>query len=338
MADSPPYTITPRILTRIEEIGEAIGQAEATGAVRDLRLRRINRIRTIRGSLAIEGNTLSEQQIATILDGKPVAGPLRDLQEVRNAIAAYDRYPNWDPANEGDLLAAHEILMAGLLRAPGRYRSGPVAVMGQGEVDHIGPPARRVPRLMGNLLSWVGATDEHPLVASSVFHYEFEFVHPFEDGNGRLGRLWQTLILTRWKPLFGAIPVESLVHSRQNDYYEAIRRSSQAGESSLFIEFMLGVILEALHSVSSGDQVSDQVSDQVARLLVSLRAGPKAASALMAEMRLSHRPSFRKSYLRPAMSSGLVEMTRPDAPRAKNQKYRLTRRGRDALLEISGSG
>ena len=248
--DPPPYTITPTILARIEEIGEAIGRAQATGAERDLRLRRINRIRTIHGSLAIEGNILGEEQIATILDGKPVAAPPRDLQEVRNAIAAYDRYAKWDPANERDLLAAHETLMAGLLRAPGRYRSGPVVVMGEGEVEHIGPPARRVPGLMGDLLGWVGATDEHPLVASSVFHYEFEFIHPFEDGNGRLGRLWQTLMLTRWRALFAAIPVESLVHARQHAYYEAIRRSSAAGASTAFIEFMLGVILEAARSVT----------------------------------------------------------------------------------------
>ena len=337
MADSPPYAITPAILARIEEIGEAIGRAEAMGAIRDLRLRRINRIRTIRGSLAIEGNTLSEEQISTILDGKPVAGPLRDLQEARNAIAAYDRYMRWDPANEDDLLAAHAILMAGLLRSPGRYRSGPIAVMGRGEVDHIGPPARRVPRLMGDLLAWVGATDEHPLVTSSVFHYEFEFVHPFEDGNGRLGRLGQTLILTRWKALFDGIPVESLVHARQSGYYAAIRQSSEAGESTPFIEFMLGVILAALRSASSSDHVSDYVSDHVARLLASLNTGPKAAVALMAELHLSHRPSFRKNYLHPAMSSGLVEMTRPDSPRARNQKYRLTPRGRDALLRIAGS-
>jgi Fic family protein len=322
--DPPPYTITPAILSRIEEIGEAIGRARATGAVRDLRLRRINRIRSIRGSLAIEGNTLSEEQIATILDGKPVAAPPRDLQEVRNAIAAYDRYSKWDPANERDLLTAHEILMAGLLRSPGRYRSGPVAVMSEGEVDHIGPPARRVPRLMGNLLGWIGATDEHPLVASSVFHYEFEFIHSFEDGNGRMGRLWQTLILTRWKPLFAHIPVESLVYARQGDYYQAIRQSSAAGESTPFIAFMLKIILAALQTPTA----SDQVSDQVARLLAILRTGPKTAAELLAALGLSHRPTFRKNYLRPALSAGLVEMTRPESPTAKNQQYRLAVRGR----------
>ena len=318
--EKPPYTIAPDILFRIEEIGEAIGRA--TGIVQDLRLRRINRILTVRGSLAIEGNILSEEQVSTILDGKPVVAPLRDIQEARNAIKAYDQYQQWDPASEADLLSAHEVLMSGLLDAPGHYRRAGIGVMGGGVVQHIGPSARRVPQLMANLLAWLGSTDEHPLIASSVFHYEFEFIHPFEDGNGRMGRLWQTLILTRWKPLFAHIPVESLVHARQGDYYQAIRQSSAEGESTPFIAFMLKIILDAL-----SDQVGDQVSDQVARLLAVLRSGPKTAVELMAALGLAHRPTFRKNYLRPALAAGLVEMTRPESPTAKNQQYRLAVRG-----------
>ena len=162
----PPYSITATILARAEEIGEAIGRAEAAAVAQDLRLRRVNRVRTIRGSLAIEGNRLSEDQISTILDGKPVVGPLRDIQEARNAIEACDHYQEWDPTNESHLLRAHEILMRALLDAPGRYRAAPVAVMGGDEVQHIGPPADRVPGLVANLLEWLGSTDEHPLVAS----------------------------------------------------------------------------------------------------------------------------------------------------------------------------
>ena len=330
MIEKPPYRITPDMLSRVEQIGEAIGRAEAAGVSQDLRLRRINRIRTIHGSLAIEGNTLSEEEIATILDGKPIAAPLRDIQEVRNAIRAYDQYQQLHPASKTDLLRAHELLMTGLLDAPGHYRRGQVSVMGQGQIHLIGPPARRVPQLMTNLLAWLDSTDEHPLVASSVFHYEFEFIHPFEDGNGRMGRLWQTLILTRWKPLFAHIPVESLIHVKQEDYYEAIRRSSAQGESTPFIAFMLGILLEALRI----DQGDDQVSDQVARLLAALRKGPKTAAELMAETGLSHRPTFRNNYIRPAMSAGLVEMTRPESPTAKNQKYRLTARGKKTYEEV----
>ena len=314
----PPYSITSRILARAEEIGEAIGKAEAVGVAQDLRMRRINRIRSIRGSLAIEGNRLSEDQIGTILDGKPVVGPLRDIQEARNAIEAYDRYQEWDPTNESHLLRAHEILMRALLDAPGRYRASRVVVMGDDEVQHIGPPAHRVPGLMANLLEWLGGTEEHPLVASSVFHYEFEFIHAFEDGNGRMGRLWQTLILTRWNPLFAAVPVESLIHASQGDYYRAIRESSAQGESTKFVEFMLGTILAAFQT--------PQVTPQVGRLL-SVLQGSMSRRQIQAALGLRDRKSLRQRYLHPALRSGYIEMTRPDAPSAANQRYRLTELG-----------
>ena len=327
---TPPYTITSTILDLAERIGEAIGRAEGAAVRASLRLRRINRIRTIQGSLAIEGNTFTEEQISTILEGKPVVAPLREVQEVRNAIKAYELFPQWNPASETDLLSAHEMLMAGLLDAPGHYRRGGVAVTGAGELQHIGPPASRVPHLMSNLLSWLGRTGEHPLIASLVFHYKFEFIHPFEDGNGRMGRLWQTLILTRWKPLFADVPVESLVHARQGEYYDAIRESTAKGESTPFVVFLLEAILEAVRDVNTTDQAGDQVTDQVARLLAGLRDSPKAAIELMAILGLSHRPTFRNNYIRPALSAGLIEMTHPESPTARNQKYRLTARGRAA--------
>ncbi len=321
----PPYRITPDILTRVAQIAEAVGRAEASGLSRDLRLRRINRIRTIQGSLAIEGNILSEEQIATILDGKPVVAPLRDVQEARNAIQAYDRYEQWDAASETDLLSAHETLMRGLLDAPGCYRRGGVAVMGQDRVHHVGPPAGQVPRLMADLLSWIGSTADHPLVTSSVFHYEFEFIHPFEDGNGRLGRLWQTLVLTRWKPLFAHVSVESLVRARQGDYYEAIRRSSADGESTAFVAFMLETILAAVRT----PQVALQVAPQVARLL-SVLDGEMSLREILHALGLRDRKWLRQRYLLPALQGGYVEMTRPDAPSARTQMYRLTPLGRQA--------
>lgn len=325
---TPPYTITSSIVDLVERIGEAIGRVEEVSGRADLRLRRANRIRSIRGSLAIEGNTLTEEQISTILDGEPVVASLREIQEVRNAIKVYEKFTQWNPANQTDLLKAHEMLMVGLLDAPGHYRRGGIAVAGAGEVHHIGPPASRVPHLMSDLLSWLENTEEHPLIASSVFHYEFEFIHPFEDGNGRMGRLWQNLILTRWKPLFADVPVESLVHARQSEYYEAIRESSAKGESTRFIVFMLEAILEAAGDFISTDQESDHVTDQVARLLAELRNGPKTAVELMTALGLSHRPTFRNNYIRLALDAGLVEMTRPEAPTARNQKYRLTARGK----------
>ena len=211
MNEAPPYRITPEIVSLIERIGEGIGRAEAAGVAQDLRLRRINHIRTIQGSLAIEGNTLSERQVATLLDGKPVVAPLREIQEARNAIKAYDRYEGWAPDSRSDLLSAHHVLMAGLLDAPGRYRRGEVMVGGEG-VQHIGLPAARVPELMANLLQWIGSTEEHPL------------------------------ILTRWRDLFAHLPVESMVHAHQSAYYDVIRQNSAAGESTTFIAFMLEII------------------------------------------------------------------------------------------------
>ena len=329
MTERPPHSITPDMVSRVAQIGEAIGRAEAAGVAQDLRLRRINRIRTIQGSLAIEGNVLSEEQIATILDGKPVVAPLRDVQEARNAIEAYEQFERWDPASETDLLRAHGVLMAGLLDAPGRYRRGGVAVMGQGRVHHVDPSARRVPTLMAELLAWLGSTDEHPLVASSVFHYEFEFIHPFEDGNGRLGRLWQTLILTRWKPLFALVPVESLVRARQGEYYQAIRQSSDEGESTPFVAFMLDTILAAVLTPQAAPQDTPQV-----RRLVSVLDGEMSRQDILRALGLRDRKWLRERYLLPALQCGYVEMTRPDAPNAGNQRYRLTARGRQVRSAV----
>ena len=320
MTEHPPYSITSDVLARIEQIGEAIGRAEAAGIPQDRHSQRINRIRA---SLAIEGNKLSEEQISAILDGKPVVAPLREIQEARNAIRAYEQYAQWEPASETDLLSAHEVLMAGLVDAPGHYRRGGVAVTGPGEVHHIGPPADRVPHLMLDLLAWLGSTSEHPLIASSVFHYEFEFIHPFEDGNGRMGRLWQTLILTRWKPLFADVPVESLIHARQGEYYDAIRESSAKGESTPFIAYMLNAILAAILT----PQESPQVTPQVGRLL-SVLEGEMSRQDILHALGLSDRKSLRQRYLLPALQRRYVEMTRPDTPNARNQRYRLTSRGR----------
>lgn len=327
-ATPPPYTITPAISTLAIRIGEALGRAESLVEGENLHLRRINRIRTIRGSLAIEGNTLSEGQIATILEGKPVIAPPREVQEARTALAAYDKFPQWDPASETDLFTAHETLMAGLLDFPGRYRRSGAVVATGGTAHHIAPPADRVSGAMANLLSWLGGTNEHPLIASSVFHYEFEFIHPFEDGNGRMGRLWQTLILTRWNPLFASIPVESMVHARQGDYYTVIQESSARGESAPFIVFMLEAILEAL----STPQQTHHETPQVRRLL-SVLSGEMSRREILQVLGLNDRKSFRQRYLLPALEQGYVEMTNPASPRARNQRYRLTARGQELLRE-----
>jgi Fic family protein len=195
--------------------------------------------------------------------------------------------------------------------------------MGKEGVLHVAPPADRVPFLVKQLLGWLAGTDAHPLVAAPVFHYEFEVIHPFADGNGRLGRLWQTLILSRWKPVFADLPVESLIHRHQSGYYQAINQSTQAGDAAPFVEFMLQRILDALAT----DQETDQVTDQVKRLLRVMGKSPRTARQLMAKLKLTHLPTFRQNYLRPALDSGHIDMTRPDALQARNQQYRLTPKG-----------
>ena len=322
--NKPPYSITPEIITLIEQIGEALGRLSVTADIDDLRLRRIHRIQTIHGSLAIEGNTLTEEQISTILDGKPVIAPPREVQEVRNAIKAYDEFQDWNPARQNDLLKAHEMLMLGLLDAPGHYRRGGVGVGGAGGMVHVAPPPGRVPELMGNLLEWVGETQEHALIKSCVFHYEFEFIHPFSDGNGRMGRLWQTLILSQWNPLFAQIPVESLVYARQQDYYNAISESTKAAKSNPFIEFMLQTIFER---VTRNDQdtpeVTPEVAPEVARM-INVIHGAMSRLQIMAALGLKDEKHFRTAYQQAGIAFGVIEMTLPDKPNSRLQKYRLT--------------
>ena len=322
----PPYTITPEILNRVAEISEAVGRlAVLSDERRALRLRRINRIRTIHGSLAIEGNTLSEAQITAILEGKRVIAPPREVQEVKNAFSAYDRFDTWRPEVEKDLLEAHRVLMSNLIDEVGVYRSSGVGVMAGGQVIHMAPPAERVPQLMGDLFRWLATTDAHPLIASSVFHYEFEFIHPFADGNGRMGRLWQSLILARWNPLFADTPVESLVFEHQAEYYQVLQESSQQADSAPFIAFMLRMILEAV--TTSAPQVSPQVSPQVRKLLAVIQ-GEMSREALQSALGLLDRKSFRERYLKPALIDGLIEMTLPGKPNSRLQQYRLTDKGR----------
>ena len=327
MSDTPPYTITPPIVKLVAEIGEVVGRISAlTDSAKELRLRRINRVRTIHGSLAIEGNTLSEEQITAILEGKRVVAPPREIQEVRNAVAAYERFEQWKPDSEHALLEAHKVLMSDLIDDAGRYRSGGVGVMADdGRVLHMAPQANRVAKLMGGLLRWLGGCDEHPLIASSVFHYVFDFIHPFADGNGRMGRLWQTLILTRWNPLFAHLPVESLIHAHQAEYYQALGESTARSDSAPFIEFVLRMIHDALTVITP--QVAPQVTPQVERLLAVLK-DEMSREQLQQALGLHDRKSFRERYLKPALAEEVIEMTLPEKPNSRLQRYRLTDLGR----------
>ncbi|EMO2020893.1 Fic family protein [Pseudomonas aeruginosa] len=320
----PPLTLTPRMLALTAEIGERVGHLSALheGALTP-QLRRGNRIRTIQASLAIENNTLSIEQVTAVLDGKRVLGLPREIQEVRNAFSTYEAMPEWQPSSRDNLLAAHALLMHGLIDDAGIYRRGGVGIYREARLLHMAPPANRVPQLMDDLLAWLSRCELHPLIASCVFHYEFEFIHPFADGNGRMGRLWQTLILSQWRAVLAYLPVESVIREQQDAYYEALAISDKAAEATPFVEFMLAALRQALLDGVAGDQVSDQVSDQVARLLQALPSGEALkASELMQRLGLAHRPTFSNNYLKPALAAGLIEMTDPASPRSPAQRYR----------------
>lgn len=243
----PPFTVSAEAINLIAGISAQIERYAIRLEQQDgLHLRKANRIKTIHSSLAIEGNMLSEEEVADIIDGKTVVAPLRQIQEVRNAIATYELFPTLDAFEEKDLLKAHKVMMQALVDDAGQYRRGGVGVFGERGLVHLAPPAERVPELMGGLFDWLKQSQDHLLIRSCVFHYEFEFIHPFIDGNGRMGRLWQSLILGKLHPLFEHLPVENMVYANQQQYYDAITASSNAGQSGPFIDFMLGEIYKTL--------------------------------------------------------------------------------------------
>ncbi|MBF0113178.1 MAG: Fic family protein [Desulfamplus sp.] len=334
---TPPFKITPAVISLIVEISQVIERISIfEKSISNLRLRRINRVKTIKGSLAIEGNTLNESQITAILEGKWVIAPPRQIQEVKNAIKVYDNFLDWQPSSKKDLLKAHEIMMRGLIDSSGKYRTGGVGVIDDQTIIHLAPPANRLSYLMDALLGWVKTTDYHPLIASSVFHYEFEFIHPFEDGNGRMGRLWQTLILSKWNPLFATIPVESLVFENQEEYYRALSSSTTNAECSIFIEFMLRMICNAAKSLLehlNTPEVNPEVTPEVKKMLYLLLKGDMSRKEIQLKLGLKDEKHFREAYIKPVSASGLIEMTIPDKPNSRLQKYRITPKGQ-AYLSI----
>ena len=247
----PPFTMTEEITNLIVEIGEYVGRITTYDAMRpNPILRRENRIKTIYSSLAIEQNTLTLEQVTDVINGKRILGPPQDIREVKNAYEAYERVAALDPYSVKNLLLAHKIMMEGLVKEAGSFRSGNVGVYAGTELIHAGTPAKYVPDLMSQLFTWLKQSKYHPLVKSCIFHYEFEFIHPFADGNGRTGRLWQSLILQKWKDIFAWIPVETLVYENQNEYYKVLQQADCDGNSTKFVEFMLGMIGNALKEIS----------------------------------------------------------------------------------------
>jgi Fic family protein len=248
----PPYDITPRILKLITSVSEKIGGISAYMIDKpSAQLRKQNKIKTIHSSLGIEGNILTQDQVTAIIENKKVVGPLKDVKEVLNAVKVYDSLTTFDPLSSKSFLAAHKLLMNELIEQPGQYRNQGVGILHGSKVAHVAPPAGNVPYLMNDLFKYLKNKDELTLIKSCVFHYEVEFIHPFMDGNGRMGRLWQTLILMKDYPVFEFLPFETLISRTQQDYYFALAQSDKEGKSTIFIEYMLDVIDKSLYELLS---------------------------------------------------------------------------------------
>ena len=301
----PPFTITDEITTLVAEIAEKVGHLTASAEqLPTPQLRRENRIKTIQSSLAIENNSLSLDQVTAIVEGKRVLGAPNEIQEVKNAIDAYELMLELNPYKEKDMLKAHKLMMTDLVAECGRFRTGGVGVFNGEVCIHMAPPAQRVPLLIGELLDWVKTTKTHPLISSCVFHYEFEFIHPFADGNGRMGRMWQTLLLMQWKPIFAWIPVETIVKEHQQEYYAAIMKSDHEASSTPFIVFMLGCLKEALDEMVKSNQKSNQKSDQ--KIISAMRDNPVVTiKDLQAITGLSE--SGVKKIIRQLRADGIIE-------------------------------
>ncbi len=327
----PPFHMTDKMTSLIAEISEQVGRITVLqeGTISP-HLRRENRIRTIHSSLAIEHNSLSLEQVTAILDGKRVLGNPNEIKEVQNAYEAYELMLRLNPASVDDLLKAHKLMMNGLVSENGRFRSGGVGVFDGEVLIHMAPPVEFVPEHIQNLFAWYQKSELHPLIKSAIFHYEFEFIHPFADGNGRMGRMWHSLLLGKWKEMFFWLPIEELIQSRQKEYYDALGAAEKQADSAGFVELMLEIIRDSLTEITvvgrSTDQDSDQVTVQdkmpVERILSALSDETLSATELMERLGLSHRPTFRKNYLNPALEQKLIERTIPDKPNSKNQKYR----------------
>ena len=319
----PPYTITDKAVNLISGITETMTKITVNNNMsKNPRLRRDNRIKTIQASLAIENNSLSLEQVTDIINGKRILGKPNEICEVKNAFEAYEVLLQFNPLSQKDLRKGHKILMRDLTEDVGRYRDGGVGVFAGERLVHMAPPASNVPMLVTNLFKWVEKSDAHPLVKSCVFHYEFEFIHPFDDGNGRMGRMWQTLLLYQWNELFGWLPMETLIRERQQEYYDVLGRCDTSADSGEFVEFILTAVLDALNELAANEQKDSYITEPVERLLSCLGDKEYSTRELMELLGLKHRPTFRDNYLLPALAAGLVEMTIPDKPNSRKQRYR----------------
>lgn len=322
----PPFHITNTMMRYVSSISEKIGELNVLHNLDSKpHLRRNNRIRSIHSSLKIEANSLSLRQVRDVIDGRLVVGEQKEIQEVKNAYAAYEKLTETDPYSLEDLKKLHSIMTKYTMEESGIFRNGEEGVFNGDQCIFMAPPARMVPDLMKDLFTWMKEekASVHPLILAAVFHYEFVFIHPFSDGNGRMARLWHTALLSGWKPIFAYIPLESQIEKFQEEYYQAIARCHTAGASDIFIEFMLRQIDRILDDIlKEAEQEGEQVTEYVKRLLNVMEYDvPYTAAAIMDKLGLKSKETFRRHYLHPAMELNMVEMTVPDKPRSRNQRY-----------------
>ena len=322
----PPFQITNAVLTYVASISEKIGKITATSNLSSKpHLRKNNQIKSIHSSLKIEANSLSLGQVRDIIDGKTVLGESKEIQEVKNAFAAYERFSEIEPCSIENLKRFHGFMTQYLVQDSGEFRHGEEDVFSGEKCIFMAPPAKLVPQLMDELFTWMKEAEKnvHPLILSSVFHYEFVFIHPFSDGNGRMARLWHTAMLSRWKSIFRYIPIESRIEEFQEEYYEAISRCHAEGESTIFIEFMLSQIDKILDEVSAQIHEDEgRHTEYIKKLLAVMEYDtPYTAKALMQKLGLKSKETFRRNYLHPAEELNLIKMTIPDKPSSRNQRY-----------------
>jgi len=323
----PPFDITNTMLDRISSIMKKIGKLDNYKDLNKMPiLRRNNRIRSIHSSLAIEANSLSFEQVKDIIDGKKVIGPQDEIQEVKNAYEAYKLMKEVNQYSIKDLKKVHGVMTYLTVDESGEFRKGNEGVFDEnGNCIHVCPPPEQINKLMKQLFKWLEDNNGivHPLILSSVFHYEFVFIHPFKDGNGRTARLWQNVILSNWEEIFEYVPIESQIKKYQEEYYLAIANCDYNGKSTEFIEFMLKMIDEILEDLMYSTSVqASHVSPYVNKLLSVMETGvAMTTSELMEKLNMKSRISFRDNYLNPALENGLIKMTNPDKPTSKNQMY-----------------
>ncbi len=323
---TPPYSITEKMLNLVSLISNKLGQMETYHNL-DAKphLRRSNKIKSVHSSLKIEANSLTIGQARDIIDGKIVFGSAQEIQEVKNAYKAYQMIDKVDPYSVDDLKKIHGIMEHLLKDDAGRFRDGDEGVFNGEQCIFMAPPPQRVPSLMDDLFLWMdnNRTNVHPLIMSAVFHYEFVFIHPFSDGNGRTARLWHTILLYQWNPIFEFIPLESQIEKFQDDYYKAIADCHVNGNSNVFVEFILEKLNEVLDEVNLQVRRPDgDITKYVARMLEMMDFGISySTKELMGLLGLKSRETFRKNYMNPAVKLGLVKRTIPDKPNSKNQRY-----------------